>query len=164
VGLVPGARHATKQWPLERFVRVGLALRERWGLPVPLFLGPDEERLAREFEEAGETGAWRPVRESIATAAAALARCRVVITGDTGLMHLAAAVGTPVVALFGPTVLEFGFSPAGPSHHVLERELPCRPCSVHGGPVCPREHFRCMLDINEEEVLRAVDAVLGAAA
>ena len=72
-------------------------------------------------------------------------------------MHLAAAVGTPVVALFGPTVAEFGFVPAGPGHTVLERRLDCRPCSVHGGPRCPLGHFRCMKETAPEEVLAALD-------
>ena len=86
-----------------------------------------------------------------------LGRLSALVTNDSGLMHLAAAVGTPVVALFGPTVTEFGFAPAGPGHQVLERPLDCRPCSVHGTERCPRGHFRCMKETAPEEVLAALD-------
>jgi heptosyltransferase-2 len=68
-------------------------------------------------------------------------------------------VGTPVVALFGPTVMEFGFNPAGEGHQLLERSLPCRPCSLHGGPVCPKGHFRCLREIPPEEVLLAIERI-----
>lgn len=164
VGLVPGARHATKRWPLESFVAVGRRLAADTGLRVPVFLGPDEGDLrARLRVQWSETDQWVAVQKPLGVTAAALARLRGVVTNDTGIMHLAAAVGTPVVALFGPTVEAFGFFPAGEGHRVLEDcDLRCRPCSVHGGTHCPRGHFRCMLDRKPPEVLEAV-AALGTA-
>ena len=87
---------------------------------------------------------------------------RLVVAADTGPLHLACAVGTPVVALFGPTVRAFGFAPrvAAPeaaSAVVLEVEgLSCRPCTAIGGPTCPKGHFRCMQAITPEQVLAAV--------
>ncbi len=158
VGLVPGARHATKRWPLERFVEVGRALAERDGRPVPVFFGPDEDALRRAWAEARpEPGSWLAVTEPLAVVAAALERLDRVVVNDTGLMHLAAAVGTPVVALFGPTVRSLGFAPRGEGHQVLEiPDLSCRPCSLHGGSRCPRGHFRCMLEIDALRVIEAV--------
>ena len=76
-------------------------------------------------------------------------------------MHMATAVGTPVVALFGPTVRQFGFFPYRARALVLERELPCRPCSYHGGPACPLGHHRCLRDISPDEVARGVEAMEG---
>jgi len=74
-------------------------------------------------------------------------RASVVITNDTALMHIAAARKRPVVAIFGPTVREFGFFPVGTKSIVLEREgLECRPCTHIGLPSCPAGHFRCMLE------------------
>ena len=70
-------------------------------------------------------------------------------------MHMATAVGTPVVAIFGPTVQGFGFSPLGKSI-VVEKELRCRPCSLHGSDSCPKGHFECMKKINADEVFERV--------
>jgi len=69
---------------------------------------------------------------SLQETGALLARARVVVSGDTGVMHMATGVGTPVVALFGPTVAQFGFFPYRAPAAVLERALDCRPCSATG--------------------------------
>ena len=87
---------------------------------------------------------------------ALLRRTRVVVSGDTGPMHLATAVGAPVIALFGPTVEEFGFFPYRAAAEVLQRDLPCRPCSTKGGPRCPLGHHRCLEDLAPSEVLSHV--------
>ena len=88
--------------------------------------------------------------------------CTVLVTNDTGLMHMASARKRPVVAVFGPTVREFGFFPQGPEDIVIERaELNCRPCSHIGGDHCPLGHFRCMREIGVDDVLDAVAHVLG---
>jgi heptosyltransferase-2 len=72
-------------------------------------------------------------------------------------MHMAAASGLRVVALFGSTSPVLGFAPAGEGHAVLGRELACRPCTVHGRERCPLGHFRCMRDIGTEEVWHAAE-------
>jgi len=87
---------------------------------------------------------------------ALIKRSRALVAGDTGLMHLATAVGTPVVALFGPTVERFGFFPYHAKSVVVQRDLPCRPCSAHGGPTCPLTHHRCMQDVLPAELLEAL--------
>ena len=71
-------------------------------------------------------------------------------------MHMATGVGTPVVALFGPTVRQFGFFPYRGRAEVLERPLDCRPCSVMGGARCPMGHHRCLVDIEPQDVVGAV--------
>jgi heptosyltransferase-2 len=164
VGLVPGARYMTKRWPRERFVEVGRRLAATGRGPVPVFFGPDEDDLLRAWGELWpETGGWIALREDLPVVAACFERLSRLVGNDTGLIHLAAAVGTPVVALFGPTVRSFGFAPLGPGHQVLEvEELGCRPCSLHGGPRCPQDHFRCMLEIDASRVIEAAERPLPA--
>ncbi len=89
---------------------------------------------------------------------ALLSRCRALITGDSGPMHLATAVGTPVVALFGPTSKEWGFYPSGPRDIV--HQIPCAqaPCSLHGQDACALDNA-CMQGISEELLLKLLDSL-----
>jgi heptosyltransferase-2 len=94
--------------------------------------------------------------------AALIARAVVLVTNDSAPLHLATAVGTPIVAVFGPTVPAFGFGPRGARDRVIEHpSLPCRPCSTHGPQVCPLGHHRCMREVSVESVAAAVAAVTG---
>lgn len=95
-------------------------------------------------------------RTSIRQAAALIALAHCLVTGDSGPMHLGTAVQTPVVALFGPTTVHWGFFPSGENDRVLEPALPCRPCSLHGGRGCAKAD-PCMAAISPEEVLAAVE-------
>ena len=91
--------------------------------------------------------------------AAALSRCAAAVTQDSGLMHLAAAGGTRVVALFGSTSPVLGFAPAGEGHVVLCRDEPCQPCTLHGLARCPKGHFDCMMRLEPEQVVDALARV-----
>jgi heptosyltransferase-2 len=111
----------------------------------------------RAHSAAGELG--------LRASAALLARAAVLVTNDSAPLHLATAVGTPIVAVFGPTVPSFGFGPRGRRDVVVEHpSLGCRPCSAHGPQVCPLGHHRCMRELSVETVAAAVEAVLGAEA
>ena len=85
-------------------------------------------------------------------------RAAVLVTNDSAPLHLAQAVGTPTVAIFGPTLPSFGFAPRGPRDVALGLDgLACRPCSRHGPPACPLGHHRCMNDLSVERVLAAIE-------
>lgn len=141
--LAPGAAHATKRWPYWR------ALAAAWGGPVRALGGPDDEAAVRAIGGVCEAGFER-------TLAAMDGGCALV-AGDTGLLHLGAAVGLPVIGVFGPTTSLDGFwCHAGA---VVELPLPCRPCSRFGGPECPVGDHACMRDISVEQVLAAVRRV-----
>lgn len=162
VGLCPGARHATKRWPVEYYAALIEQLVRSGQARTPVFLGPDPDD--QETELALRAALRHPeqivvIREPLRQAAALLQSCRTLVTNDSGLMHLAAALGRPVVALFGPTVAEFGFRPAGPGHRIFERALGCRPCSLHGTARCPRGHHRCLRDLTPEEIWAGVEAI-----
>lgn len=160
IALVPGAKHATKRWLKDGFVEVGKRLwqEDKVGIVV---LGSDEEKgLVREVVRGIGEGAKEACGLGLRQMASVLGSCKVVLTNDSGPMHLATAVGTPVAALFGPTVEDFGFFPLGERNIVLERHLSCRPCSLHGTEECPEGHFKCMREITAGEVLGAVRGVL----
>jgi heptosyltransferase-2 len=155
--LAPGAAFSwTKRWSARRFGKLADLLGER-GYATALVIGPGEEPLAREARLAARNSV--PVLgaelDPVGLAAVA-ARARVVVGNDSGPMHLAAAVGTPVVALFGPT--DPGrTAPTGSASVVLDRYLFCSPCYLKE---CPYRH-ECMEEITAEEVLRAVERLGG---
>ncbi len=156
VAMAPGAAHATKRWPVEHWRRlVGKAVKD--GLSVVIVGGPDDAALAAALSEgAGARVSSAAGAFGLQATGALLKRARALVSGDTGVMHMATGVGTPVVALFGPTVEAFGFFPYTREATVLELPLPCRPCSAQGGPRCPLGHHRCLVDIESAVVHEAL--------
>lgn len=160
VALAPGAAHATKRWPLRHWIALATSLAaER--RPVVLIGGPEDEAVAHRIVSAVPGVLAAAGRFGLQGTGALLARASALVSGDTGVMHMATGVGTPVVALFGPTVKAFGFFPYRARAEVLERELACRPCSRMGGPACPLGHHNCLEGIPAESVRQAL-ATLGA--
>lgn len=154
--LAPGAAHFTKRWPVDQWVALAERLRAR-GYGIVVVGGPDDRAVAEPLASyaASAVGDF-----DLQDSGALLARARVAISGDTGVMHMATGVGTPVVALFGPTVEQFGFFPYSPKAIVLQRDLDCRPCTTMGGPRCPMGHHRCLKDITSDDVARAVERLV----
>src|SRR5262249_39514679 len=92
---------------------------------------------------------------------ALLARARALVVNDSGPGHVASAVGTPVVSIFGPTVPAFGYTPFGGRNVIVEHDgLTCRPCDKHGPQVCPLGHHRCMKEIPPVRVIEGLARVL----
>jgi ADP-heptose:LPS heptosyltransferase len=88
-------------------------------------------------------------------------KCKAVICNDSGLMHTACAVGTPVLTFFGSTVKEFGFTPYRNKNLILENNsLSCRPCSHIGRDKCPKNHFKCMKELTPEIVFNKLNQLL----
>ncbi|HEU5219326.1 MAG TPA: lipopolysaccharide heptosyltransferase II [Gemmatimonadales bacterium] len=156
IALAPGAAHFTKRWPLHHWTALVRRLVEH-GNDVVVVGGPEDRELALAVAEAGAERAVSAAGAfDLPGSAAVLKRARALVAGDTGVMHMATAVGTPVLALFGPTVEPFGFFPYHAKATVLQRDLYCRPCSAHGGPKCPEVHHRCLQDLTPEDVLDAL--------
>jgi heptosyltransferase-2 len=101
-------------------------------------------------------------KTTIEEMAALISSLDLFITNDTGPMHVAAALGIPVVAIFGATTPALGFAPYTEKSRVVEppNRLECRPCSPHGPKACPKEHFRCMNEITPESVIEAAKSLL----
>jgi len=158
--MAPGSVWATKRWPLERYAATAAALAA--SKPVVVIGGPAEgdmvDRLLADVPEQRRQDVHNAA--DIFTPAATvhlLATAAVLISNDSGALHLGQAAGTPVVAIFGPTAASLGFAPRGERHVVVELpDLECRPCGRHGAVRCPEKHWRCMLDLPVAEVLEAV--------
>jgi lipopolysaccharide heptosyltransferase II len=157
IALAPGAAHATKRWPEPKWVEL-LRLIGDNGYDAVLVGGSLDVELCRRVSGAAP-GPWASAAGAfdLQETGALLKRAKALVSGDTGVMHMATAVGTGVAALFGPTVGAFGFFPYRAASVVVERDLPCRPCSSQGGPACPLGHHRCLADITALDVASALD-------
>jgi lipopolysaccharide heptosyltransferase II len=156
VAVAPGAAHATKQWPLRHYrALIQRLMGDGWN--VVLVGGEQDRGLASELAGMVGSGVVNAAGQfNLQQTASVLKRASALISGDTGVMHMATAVGTPVVALFGPTVQAFGFFPYSDRAEVEELALGCRPCSSKGGPRCPLGHHRCLEDLMPDRVHDAV--------
>lgn len=161
VGVAPGSVWPTKRWLPEGFAQVIRDLREKRNAQAVLLGSPAERELCRKIaQEAGgdvpvATGELSPL-----PAVALMERCHLVLSNDSAAAHLAAAVDRPAVVIFGPTVPDFGFAPFGQKHIVVQKQLDCRPCGIHGGRRCRRKTFACMKEISPQQVLDAVFTIL----
>ena len=160
-GVHPGAAWATKRWLPERFAELCRRLKSE-GLTPVLIGGPGDAALGAEIARA--SGAANLVgRTDLEELKSLMGRLSLFVTNDSGPMHLAAAAGVPVVAIFGATTRELGFFPYGAGHRVVEAELSCRPCGLHGAKACPEGHFLCMRLLSVNRVHQACREALAAA-
>lgn len=150
LGVAPGAAFGTaKRWPPERFARVADELAQRFGFTTLIFGSRGEQEVARRVAQAMKSRAVDlSGRTELLGAAAALSRCRLFLTNDSGLMHLASALNVPLVAVFGPTDWKTT-SPLGERSRLVRAHTPCAPCLKRH---CPTDH-RCMLAVSAGEVL-----------
>jgi ADP-heptose:LPS heptosyltransferase len=141
-----GANHATKRLPAEKITEICRITR----LPVILAGGMEDASIAEIISNACGPLVWNACGKfSINQSASLVRQARVVITHDTGLMHIAAAFRKKIISVWGNTIPGFGMSPymAGTGSAIHEvRGLKCRPCSKLGFEKCPKKHFKCMMD------------------
>jgi len=154
VALAPGSVWPTKRWTPDGFAGVARGTRALGIESVLVGSSADVEPCLA--VEASVRGGVRSLvgRTTVGEFAAVLERAVAVVGNDSGATHVAAAVGTPAIAVFGPTVPAQGLGPVGDAHRVVEHPgLACRPCGPHGGRRCPLGHFRCMREIGADRVL-----------
>ena len=157
VALAPGSAWGTKRWPYYAELA-----RELSGDARVVVLGSaDDAPLAAAIVAAVPDAVNATGRLSLLASAELIGRCATLVTNDSAPMHLASAMGTPTVALFGPTVPEFGFGPLAPRASVVGHDtLPCRPCDRHGPQRCPLGHHDCMRQLPPALVAERARALL----
>jgi heptosyltransferase-2 len=157
VALAPGSVWATKRWP--GYTALAHAIAAEATIVV---IGSDADApLAREIAAAGGDRVIDATGKlSLLASAELIGRCRVLVTNDSAPQHLASAMNTPTVTIFGPTVPAFGFGPlAEHAATVGIDSLACRPCDRHGPVACPLRHWKCMRDVKTADVLAAIENV-----
>jgi len=156
VAVAPGSIWATKRWPHypELIDQVG-------GRIAIVGAGSDRELAARIVESAGSRAFDATGKLSLLASAELIGRARALVTNDSAPLHLASAMNTPTLAIFGPTVPAFGFGPLASRSAVLGIDtLACRPCDRHGPQRCPLGHWRCMREITPRQVATALEELL----
>lgn len=154
VFLAPGSVWPTKRWTPSGFVNVGLELQKS-GFDIVLVGSAAERELCEQIQSqipgsrnlAGQTTLYRMLE--------VFAQGRLLITNDSGAMHLASVAELPLVSVFGPTTLSLGYRPWSDRSAVVQKDISCRPCGLHGSKKCPIGTHACMEEIDPEQVLKA---------
>lgn len=160
VGINPGATYGeAKQWFPDRFIETGKRLAKKRGASIIVVGGPAERELGdRVAAEIGGDAVSLAGRTSLPQLAAVIRRCALFLTNDTGPMHVAAAVGVPIVAIFGPTDW-VATPPYGENHAIVRKPIECSPCLKR---VCPLGHHNCMKWVTVDDVADACARALEA--
>ena len=158
IGFAPGSRHFTKMWPKEYYIQLGKMFNDD-GYTIALFGGKDDRLVCAEIATKIDSIDLSNKNDLLQTTVD-MKKCTGIVCNDSGLMHTACAAGVKVLAIFGSTVKEFGFTPYTGNESglltknlVLEnKSLTCRPCTHIGRDKCPETHFKCMLEITPQLV------------
>ena len=161
VGLVPGAEWATKRWGPEKYAVLAERLAAR-GATLVLLGGPAERETSARIAELARVPMRDTTGNSIAEALAVLARCDLVVGGDSGLVHCARGLRRPTVMIFGPT--DPGRHRFGPGEEPIRLGLDCQPCHDHGPRLCPLGHHHCMTLLSADAVADVARGLLDAPA
>ena len=175
--IAPSAKHKTKQWLPEYFSELILLLDAKYNAKFYLLGGQEDKEIcsfitakinseiahSREFSDKIENSKKIEIfdysgKTSIIETVRLVDECDLLVTNDTGIMHIGAARKLPLVVIFGSTVTNFGFAPYRTKYEICEVDLPCRPCTHIGQKECPKKHFNCMKLITPEMVLSKIQA------
>lgn len=154
--LCPGAKHNTKRWPLENWEALGRELRQN-GFEITVCGSKSE---ADDCRRVGGNQSEVLIDSPLKELAQHMMNADVVVCHDSGLMHLAAGVNAPLVAIFGPTVEQFGFFPFRANSIVVQQDLACRPCTAFGGAKCPLGHHDCMKKTTPQQIAQSIKSLI----
>jgi heptosyltransferase-2 len=155
IGIAPGAIYGeAKRWPKERFIELADTLIEKYNAKILIFTGPMEKELGYEIKKMMKNSPLtfngdNPLLET----AALIKRCNLFITNDSGLMHVAAAVKTKIIAIFGSTSPEWT-KPYGDGHIIIRKTIDCSPCFKRK---CRYRTYDCLNSITVSDILEVID-------
>lgn len=155
ISMAPGSIWPTKRWPVKYWAQL-IKLLDKDGYQTILIGSEYDKYLAEQINLSVPMNVVNAMGKfTIRQSGEIIHRSQLLISNDSAPTHLGVAVGTPILTIFGSTVPSFGFFPFGEKNKVAEiKGLSCRPCTDHGRFVCPKDHFKCMLDLTPELVFR----------
>ncbi len=154
IAFCPGSQHFTKQYPLQYFIELGNKIVAD-GFELVLLGGKNDREICAEISSNVDSSIDKSNDNDLFEIAREMEECTAVVCNDSGLMHLATAVGVPTLSIFGSTVEEFGFFPYKARSKVIQNNsLSCRPCSHIGKSKCPERHFQCMISLTPDLVYK----------
>ena len=161
IGLFPGALHRTKQYPINQLAEFIDSVPTKWNCKFLIFGSKAESNLANELSSLTETGIIDLCGKlDLQQLVFAINKMDVIITNDSGPMHITAALQKPQIAIFGATHPKLGFAPMNKKAILLSSNLRCQPCSLHGSDNCPKKHFNCMKLISAEQILNSLKTLI----
>ncbi len=159
IGIAPGSQHFTKMWNTEKFKSLSdLLINQNY--TIQLFGNQNESELCDFIKGQNRKIENFAGKFSLIETAEKIDKCDLLISNDSGLMHIASARQTPLLAIYGSTIKEFGFAPFRVKNEIVELEIPCRPCTHIGKNKCPKGHFNCMNLISVEKVYNSFERLI----
>ncbi len=158
--ICPGASSNNKRWLTDRFLEVARYFLKEKNYQIAFLGGPTDVAMCDSMQkQMGQKVMNFAGQLKLIQSAALLQKASIVLTNDSGMMHLAQSQKKPLVAIFGPTSEELGYYPLPENSHVVSVDLKCRPCTPWGANQCPKGHFKCMKDIESKQVIEAIEGL-----
>lgn len=157
VCIAPASVWFTKQFPIDKWRELIAALPKDWN--IYLIAGKEDQHLCEKIAKDYFNVFNLAGKLSLLQSAALMQKAIMNYTNDSAPMHLASAVDAPITAIYCSTLPTFGFGPVATRSFVIEtqKKLSCRPCGVHGKPVCPQKHFECAYSIKVKQLLETIE-------
>jgi heptosyltransferase-2 len=158
IGLCPGSKHFEKRWP--DFAALADKIIQDDDKSLIIFSSPEDDFETNLGISSNKVIAAKNLQ--LDQLAAVMSKCDIVVANDSGLMHLAVALNTPAVAIFGPTHPDLGFAPLGQHDKIVSDFVACSPCSLHGEKKCRLKHKICFEKITPERIKSEIDELIKA--
>ncbi|MFH2142356.1 MAG: glycosyltransferase family 9 protein [Bacteroidota bacterium] len=159
LGFVIGAKHFTKKLPADKIASICNGLK----MPIVLIGGEDDNETGEYIKKQSSATIFNSCGKfSVNQSASLIKQAGLIVSNDTGMMHIAAALKKTIISVWGNTIPEFGMFPylPGINSEIVEiKGLKCRPCSKIGYTKCPKKHFRCMNDIDEKTLAEKINNI-----
>jgi histidinol-phosphate phosphatase family protein len=160
IALAPGASFPVKRWPLAKFRRLAIDIYARLNANLLLVLTSAEKEMLSLKNEIPNDRLKILMDENLGSLGRFVSLADILICNDSALSHLGSAVGTPVIAIFGPTHPTLGFAPRGMKDIIVQTDEFCRPCSLHGRAECYRKEQYCFSRISPGDILAEIQRMI----